>query len=314
MLQVEVDPNSGFCAGVIRAINIAEENLRQGGRLYSLGDIVHNEAELERLGNLGLVPLDRDDLDEVVDARGEKLLIRAHGEPPSTYATARRKGFEIVDCTCSVVLRLQKKIREVWQNICESGDGGQIVIFGRVGHAEVLGLAGQIDGNAVVVENLQSLGESIRAGLIDLHKRIEVFSQTTKDPVEYKELCTWLKEVVMRANDLDEEELLKKALVNIHETICSQVATRHSKLVRFASTHSIIIFVSGRASSNGKVLCELCRSNNIRTYHIHSVQELKEDWFRPDDNVGVCGATSTPKWLLDKTAAHIEKFCLSTDF
>lgn len=310
MLQVDIDPNSGFCAGVIRAITTAEENLAQGGRLYSLGDIVHNDAELERLGKQGLASLDLEDLSEIVGAKGEKLLIRAHGEPPATYSIAGEKGFEIIDCTCPVVLKLQKSIRETWQDIQDRGDGGQIVIFGRVGHAEVLGLAGQIDGNAIVVESIQALGDAIKDGHIDLNKRIEIFSQTTKDPVEYKELCTWLRNAMLRTTGADEESFDNAGMLSVHNTICSQVATRHSKLARFASSHSIIIFVSGKASSNGKVLCNLCRSNNIRTYHIDSVQELNEIWFRPDDHVGVCGATSTPKWLLDDVAAHIEKFCL----
>lgn len=310
MLQVDIDPNSGFCAGVIRAISTAEENLAGGGRLYSLGDIVHNDAELARLGKQGLASLDLEDLAEIVEAKGERLLIRAHGEPPTTYRIAREKGFEIIDCTCPVVLKLQKSIRETWQEIQDRNDQGQIVIFGRVGHAEVLGLAGQIDGEAVVVENIQALSDAIRNGLIDLNKRIDIFSQTTKDPVEFKELCSWLGNAMLKAYGADHDSFDQAGMLNIHNTICSQVATRHSKLARFASTHSIVIFVSGKASSNGKVLCDLCRANNIRTYHIDSVDELREIWFRPDDHVGVCGATSTPKWLLEDVASHIEKFCL----
>ncbi len=309
MLKVDIDPNSGFCAGVIRAITKAEENLSEGGRLYSLGAIVHNDAELGRLSGKGLVTIDKEDLGDIVDASGERLLIRAHGEPPQTYEIAKEKGFRIIDCTCPVVLKLQKSIRETWQRIHYMGGDGQIVIFGRVGHAEVLGLAGQIGGDAIVVEDIKTLTEAIREGRVDPHKPVEIFSQTTKNPTEYRELCNWLRNVMAKACQMDAESFEKQHLLNVHNTICSQVASRHSKLSKFAASHSIIVFVSGKASSNGKVLCELCRANNIRTYHIDSVAELREAWFRPDDNVGVCGATSTPKWLLEDVAAHIENFC-----
>lgn len=308
MLKVDIDPNSGFCAGVIRAISKAEENLSDGGRLYSLGAIVHNDAELGRLTDKGLVTIDKEDLEDIVNASGERLLIRAHGEPPRTYDIAQEKGFRIIDCTCPVVLKLQRSIRETWQRIHSMASDGQIVIFGRVGHAEVLGLAGQIGGDALVVEDIASLAEAVRDGKIDLRRRVEIFSQTTKNPIEYRELCTWLKDMMLKATGMDEESFWGEHKLSIHNTICSQVASRHDKLAAFAAAHSIIIFVSGKASSNGKVLCDLCRANNIRTYHIDSVSELREAWFRPDDNVGVCGATSTPKWLLDDIARQIEIF------
>lgn len=303
MLTVDIDSNSGFCAGVIRAIGKAEEYLKDGDkRLYSLGAIVHNDAELGRLVKQGLVTVDKDDLNEMVDARGEVLLIRAHGEPPQTYRTAESLGFSIIDCTCPVVLRLQEHIRNAYGRMAGKG---QIIIFGKIGHAEVLGLIGQTDGTAIVVENTPMLEESIENGTIRLDIPTEVFSQTTKSPAEYSRLCARLEEEMARYNELSIERFKGRGLLVINETICQQVATRHERLSKFALDHDIIIFVSGKASSNGKVLCDLCKSLNIRTYHIDSVEEIKREWFRADDRVGVCGATSTPKWLLEDVAAHI---------
>lgn len=303
MLTVDIDSNSGFCAGVIRAIGKAEEYLKDGDkRLYSLGAIVHNDAELGRLVKQGLVTVDKDDLNEMVDARGEVLLIRAHGEPPQTYRTAEGLGFSIIDCTCPVVLRLQEHIRNAYGRMAGKG---QIIIFGKIGHAEVLGLIGQTEGTAIVVENTLMLDEFIENGTIRLDIPTEVFSQTTKSPAEYSRLCARLEEEMARYNELSIERFKGRGLLIINETICQQVATRHERLSKFALDHDIIIFVSGKASSNGKVLCDLCKSLNIRTYHIDSVEEIKREWFRADDRVGVCGATSTPKWLLEDVAAHI---------
>ena len=307
MLTVDIDSNSGFCAGVIRAIGKAEEFLKESGedrRLYSLGAIVHNDAELNRLVNQGLVTIDREDLDEMVAAEGEVLLIRAHGEPPQTYRTAESLGFSIIDCTCPVVLKLQESIREAYGRIQAEGKG-QIIIFGKIGHAEVLGLIGQTDGTAIVVENTIMLDEYIKDGRIDLGVRTEVFSQTTKSPAEYSMLCTRLEEEMASYNELSIERFKGRELLHVHNTICIQVAARHERLSKFALDHDIIIFVSGKASSNGKVLCDLCKSMNIRTYHIDSTDEIKREWFRADDRVGVCGATSTPKWLLEDVAEHI---------
>ena len=304
MLTVDIDSNSGFCAGVIRAIGKAEEFLQDGGRLYSLGAIVHNDAELSRLVGQGLVTIDKEDLEEMVDANGETLLIRAHGEPPQTYQTAENLGFKIIDCTCPVVLKLQQRIKNAYERILEGGQG-QIIIFGKPGHAEVLGLVGQTDGNAVVVENIAMLEEAIAAGSIKLDIPTEVFSQTTKSPAEYSRLCARLEEMMAAYSELPIERFKGRHLLNVHDTVCSQVATRHERLSKFALEHDVVIFVSGKASSNGKVLCDLCKSLNIRTYHIDSVGEVKREWFRADDKVGVCGATSTPKWLLEEVADHI---------
>ena len=293
MITVDIVKNSGFCAGVIRAIGKAEEFLKDNNtRLYSLGAIVHNDSELERLMNQGLVTIDKEDLDEMVDAKGEVLLIRAHGEPPQTYEQAESLGFKIIDCTCPVVLKLQQRIREAYRKHLEAGKG-QIVIFGKPGHAEVLGLVGQTDGSAVVVENLPMLEKAAEDGLIKLDVPTDIFSQTTKSPAEYSMLCKRF------------EEMLEGGLLTTHDTVCSQVATRHERLSKFAMEHDIIIFVAGKASSNGKVLRDLCKSLNIRTYHIDSVSEVKREWFRADDRVGICGATSTPKWLLEEVANTI---------
>ena len=308
MLTVDIDSNSGFCAGVIRAIGKAEEFLSEDNpdtrRLYSLGAIVHNEAELARLVARGLVTIDKEDLDEMVEAHGEMLLIRAHGEPPQTYEKAESLGFGIIDCTCPVVLKLQQRIKTAYQSQIAAGKG-QIIIFGKIGHAEVLGLIGQTDGTAIVVENVIMLEDLIEDGTISLSEPTEVFSQTTKSPAEYARLCARLEESMARYNELSVEKFKGRHLLKVHDTICSQVATRHERLSKFALEHDMILFVSGKASSNGKVLCDLCKSLNIRTYHIDSVAEIKREWFRADDKVGVCGATSTPKWLLEEVAAHV---------
>ncbi len=306
-ITVDIDSNSGFCAGVIRAIGKAEEFLDnrkdKETRLFSLGSIVHNDAELKRLEAKGLVCIDRDDLDDMMDAGNETLLIRAHGEPPQTYVKAKAHGFNVIDCTCPVVLRLQKDIREAYERLKERN--GQIVIFGKPGHAEVLGLIGQVDGKAVVIEDMKMMLDAVADGSIDLRRPVEIFSQTTKSPAEYAAVCARLEQMMAEAAELSMERFKGTRLFVSHNTICSQVASRHAKLSAFAIEHDIIIFVSGKASSNGKVLCERCKSLNIRTYHIDSPEELRKEWFRSDDKAGVCGAASTPKWLLEDVAREI---------
>jgi 4-hydroxy-3-methylbut-2-enyl diphosphate reductase len=283
---VEIDRNSGFCKGVIRAIDGAERLLAESGVLYSLGAIVHNEAELARLREKGLITV------ESLDVAPASLLIRAHGEPPQTYRLAREKGFEVVDFTCPVVLNIQKSIREAW---LAGRPDGQIVIFGKIGHAEVLGLVGQVDGKAVVVESLAQLKDAISTGAIDVTRRVDIFSQTTKSPVEYEELCAYLS-----------GRMASEGLLTVHNTICRQVASRHRELADFARAHDVVVFVAGRESSNGKVLSDLCKRVNDRTYNVGSASELDPAWFRPEDSVGVCGATSTPKWLLEDVASAIK--------
>lgn len=293
-IQVEIEKHSGFCGGVIRAIGRAEKFLEEspGRTLYSLGDIVHNEAELRRLGEKGLITVDKDGLMNIPDPSSETLLIRAHGEPPQTYSLAQKLGLTVIDCTCPVVLKLQKSIREAYERVKPAG--GQIVIFGKIGHAEVLGLLGQVSGDAVVIENMPMLLSALEDGSIRTDKPLEIFSQTTKSPVEYSEICKVL-------------ESCPGAGLQVHNTICSQVASRHEELADFALRHDVIVFVSGVSSSNGKVLFDLCKSRNQRTYHISDSSELEPEWFSDGDKVGVCGATSTPGWLLEQVAERI--FC-----
>lgn len=293
-IQVEIEKHSGFCGGVIRAIGRAEKFLEEspGRILYSLGDIVHNEAELRRLGEKGLITVDKDGLMNIPDPSSETLLIRAHGEPPQTYSLAQKLGLTVIDCTCPVVLKLQKSIREAYERVKPAG--GQIVIFGKIGHAEVLGLLGQVSGDAVVIENMPMLLSALEDGSIRTDKPLEIFSQTTKSPVEYSEICKVL-------------ESCPGAGLQVHNTICSQVASRHEELADFALRHDVIVFVSGVSSSNGKVLFDLCKSRNQRTYHISDSSELEPEWFSDGDKVGVCGATSTPGWLLEQVAERI--FC-----
>ena len=305
-LQVEIEKHSGFCGGVIRAIGRAEKFLEEspGRTLYSLGDIVHNEAELRRLGEKGLVTVDKDGLMNIPDPSSETLLIRAHGEPPQTYSSARELGLTVIDCTCPVVLKLQKSIREAYERVKPAG--GQIVIFGKIGHAEVLGLLGQVSGDAVVIENMPMLLSALEDGSIQTDRPLEIFSQTTKSPVEYSEICKVLSETLPHIDSPDGSTGSPSGLT-VHNTICSQVASRHEELADFALRHDVIVFVSGVSSSNGKVLFDLCKSRNQRTYHISDPSELEPEWFSDGDKVGVCGATSTPGWLLEQVAERI--FC-----
>lgn len=289
-LSVETDPRSGFCGGVIRAIGKAEDFLAGGAApLYSLGAIVHNEAELERLGAKGLVTLEGAGMESL--PAGSAVLVRAHGEPPSTYARAARAGLRLIDCTCPVVLRLQRDIREAWERLHADGHHGNLLIFGKIGHAEVLGLVGQTDGGAVVLESMEMLDEALADGRINLAEPVEIFSQTTKNPDEYAALCARLRLLAPR--------------LEVHDTICKQVATRHRELAEFARAHDVILFVAGEASSNGKVLFDLCRSVNPRSYRVGAPAAVRPEWFRPGDRVGVSGATSTPKWLLEAVAGAV---------
>lgn len=288
MLSVEIDSGSGFCGGVIRAITRAEDYLAGHDRLYSLGDIVHNEAELSRLRGHGLVTVES--LSNVPD-KGT-ILIRAHGEPPSTYEAAAAHHLEVIDCSCPVVLQLQKRIRDAYARLHENGLCGQVIIFGRVGHAEVLGLLGQVEGDALVVENPQMLSDALDN--LDFSQPMEVFSQTTKSPKEYAEICGMLRS--------------RGARLTVHDTICAQVATRHEKLAAFAAAHDVILFVSGKTSSNGKVLSDLCRSVNTRTYVVGGIEEINPAWFKDRDRVGICGATSTPKWLLESVGNYLTRW------
>lgn len=297
-MTVEIDKGSGFCGGVIRAISCAEEYLRTHSEpLFSLGSIVHNSAELSRLHAMGMQTINNSFLErhakEGTDGllNGQTMIIRAHGEPPSTYRMAQTAGVTIIDCTCPVVLKLQQRIREADAEISRRNNGGQILIFGKKGHAEVLGLMGQAS-NAIVIPDRESLEKALEEGVIRTDSPIEIFSQTTKDPGEYKQICSLL-------------QARCSAGVKVNDTICRQVSSRQENLKQFARSHSVIVFVSGKESSNGKVLSDLCKNENPRTYNVESSQQLDPEWFRSDDSVGVCGATSTPGWLLDDVASKI---------
>ena len=292
MVKVEIDSRSGFCGGVIRAISQAERFLQDSDHLYSLGAIVHNEAELDRLGAEGLRTVA-----SIPDIpQGETVLIRAHGEPPSTYIAARKRGLTVIDCTCPVVLKLQEHIREAYARLHADGQDGTLIIFGKIGHAEVLGLLGQVGGDALVVENRTMLEDALPR--IDFTQPVEIFSQTTKSPAEYAEICDRVRSLGSR--------------VTVHDTICAQVANRHEHLAAFARAHDLILFVAGESSSNGRVLFDLCRTANPRTWRIGAPADIDPAWIRdaaatsgPDIRVGVCGATSTPKWLLEEVAEAV---------
>lgn len=292
MLKVEIERHSGFCGGVIRAIGRAENFLEDnpGKHLYSLGAIVHNEGELKRLEAKGLETVDLSSLDGLSSPEVQTVLIRAHGEPPSTYSVLRGIGVNVIDCTCPVVLRLQAMIKETYSRL--NPIGGQVIIFGKIGHPEVLGLLGQVDGDAIVIEDMAMLEEAVQKDKIDFGKPLAVFSQTTKSPVEYNQIIESLKS---KAN----------AGLETHDTICSQVAARHKELSDFAASHDAIVFVSGKHSSNGKVLRDLCASVNPRTFNVPGPEEIRPGWFSDGDSVGVCGATSTPRWLLESVSKAI---------
>ncbi len=293
-MRVEIDNESGFCYGVIRAVEKAEHNLSLNNTLYSLGSIVHNNSELERLNKIGLSIID---IEKMKELKNTTVLIRAHGEPPATYKIAEQNNIELIDCTCPVVLKLQDKIRETYKN--KSGDA-QIVIFGKKGHAEVNGLIGQVNSDAIIVDISKKGEETEYIGIdkIDFSKPIHIFSQTTKDPKEFSMVCDAIINKIIETNN-NPDNLI------INNTICTQVARRHSNLIEFAKNHSVIIFVSGKESSNGKVLFDLCKSVNERTYKIESLSQLDRSLLKEDDIIGICGATSTPKWQLEAVAESV---------
>ena len=285
-MRIIIDVHSGCCNGVRKAISVAEDYLDEHGTLYSLGAIVHNDAEIRRLEQKGLRAVGYQDFHSL---KGSTVLIRAHGEPPSTYRLAEASGVSLIDCTCPVVLALQKKIAAKYREL--SSAGGQVIIFGKRGHAEVNGLVGQTDGHAVVVESMEDLEEKLLSGVIDPSRPLALFSQTTKDPEEFAAVAARLRQA---ASGLE-----------VFDTICRNVSSRHKALREFAASCSVIIFVCGRESSNGKVLFELCRSVNPRSYKVESAEEIPAGIFRPDDIVGICGATSTTRWQLEKAASLV---------
>ncbi|HOR39178.1 MAG: 4-hydroxy-3-methylbut-2-enyl diphosphate reductase [Paludibacteraceae bacterium] len=285
MLNIEIDNKSGFCFGVVKAIEKAEEELEKGSTLYCLGDIVHNEEEVERLQRLGLVTVNYEQYNQLHNV---KVLIRAHGEPPSTYETARKNNITLIDATCPVVLKLQSRIKKNYEEL--ASEDGQIVIYGQTGHAEVKGLVGQTDGKAIVIEEEKDLDK------IDFSKKVHLFSQTTKDIEHYHHL---IEEISKR--------MVKKDDFKFSDTICRQVANRIPNIINFAQQNDVILFVGGKQSSNGKVLYEHCKSINPQTYYISDCKQVNELEIQKDKKIGICGATSTPKWLMDCIAKRLEE-------
>ena len=279
-MRIEIDDKSGFCFGVVRAITEAEKALAEGGTVYSLGDIVHNRIEVQRLERLGLQTVTHDEMPRLAGCR---LFIRAHGEPPTTYARARELGIDLIDATCPVVARLQTRVVRAHELMRPTG--GQVVILGKRGHAEVVGLTGQVDAPTIVIEGPQDLDA------IDFARPVYFLSQTTQSIALFERLCD---EMRRRAAD--------PAQVRIEDTICRQVANREEHLAAFARRFDVVIFVCGRKSSNGKVLFEVCRRANAATYNIEEAAELEPQWFAGAASVGICGATSTPKWLMQQVA------------
>ena len=279
---IAIDNNSGFCFGVSSAIRKAEEALMKKNQLYCLGDIVHNESEVDRLSKMGLTTIDHDRFFTLKDAT---VFLRAHGEPPSTYAYARQNSIELIDATCPIVLKLQQRIHS--SNESGKDKGTQIVIYGKKGHAEVNGLAGQADNQAIIID------DPTETDKIDLRRPIELFAQTTKDLDGFHQLANVLK-------SQDKEGSLK-----IHDTICRQVSNRIPGIKEFSRLYSLIIFVSSLKSSNGKMLFDICRIENPNSKFISSIEELDEQWFKDLESVGICGATSTPRKLLDDVASAI---------
>lgn len=281
MIQIEIDSGSGFCFGVTTAISKAEEELSRSDTLYCLGDIVHNGMEVERLHLQGLQTIDHSQLSQLHDV---KVLLRAHGEPPATYATAERNHIEIIDATCPVVLQLQRRIKRQY----DDNPQAQIVIFGKNGHAEVLGLVGQTDGNAIVVENLDD------ASHLCFDRDIYLYSQTTKSLDEFHALIAYIQ-----------AHISPQATFRSFDTICRQVANRMPNIAAFAARHDMILFVSGHKSSNGKVLFNECLRVNANSHHIEQPSEIDLNWLDGVKSIGICGATSTPKWIMEQCRDHI---------
>ena len=282
---VEIDKKSGFCFGVLNAIGKAEESLKSEDMLYSLGHIVHNELEVKRLQEMGLKTINHDEFFQLKDC---KVLIRAHGEPPSTYEYARLNNITLIDATCPVVLKLQQRVKKASEAMNELD--GQVVIFGHQGHAEVTGLVGQTDEKAILIENPEDYQQ------IDLLRPLVVFSQTTKSVDDFKKLNENIKNHAQTNS------------VEFHDTICRQVSNRVPHLQAFASRFELIIFVGGRHSSNAHVLFDVCKKQNERSYFVSSADDLQANWFSGVNTVGVCGATSTPQWLMEKVAGKLKQF------
>ena len=285
MVKIEIDNKSGFCFGVVNAIQKAEEELEKSGILYCLGDIVHNNNEVERLKSKGLITINHTDLKQL---RNVKVLLRAHGEPPETYRIAKENNIEIIDATCPVVLQLQRKIKQSYENT--DPQTGQIVIYGKRGHAEVNGLVGQTHGEAVVIEGLEDFN------LIDFSKQISLYSQTTKSVEGFKKIV----------EEITRKQISGQKLV-YYDTICRQVANRIPNIREFSRQHDLILFVCGKKSSNGRVLFEECCKVNPESKLVSDISEIDTAWFTGKNSIGICGATSTPKWLMEEVYNFIRE-------
>ena len=283
---IEIDNGSGFCFGVTTAISKAEEELNKTGHLYCLGDIVHNSNEVERLNQKGLETSTHDQLRQL---KNVKVLLRAHGEPPETYEIAKQNNIEIIDATCPVVLQLQRRINKSY-NECDGDERPQIVIYGKRGHAEVNGLVGQTQGNALVIENLDEIDK------IDFTRDIYLYSQTTKSLQEFK---TLVEEIEKRING--------NVVFKSYDTICRSVANRIPQIRQFASRHELILFVCGSKSSNGKILFAECHDANPNSHMISNENEIDPSWLEGKHSIGICGATSTPRWLMNQVKNFVEK-------
>lgn len=284
---VEIDNGSGFCFGVTTAIKKAEETLANDEKLYCLGDIVHNGMECERLRGMGLITIDHDEFAQLHDAT---VLLRAHGEPPTTYELAQKNNITIIDATCPVVLALQKRIKKKFSTIDDNSRTTDIVIFGKNGHAEVLGLVGQTNGKAIVIEHADD------AKKLDFSHNIYLYSQTTKSLDEFHQIIEYCQ-----------QHIEEGAIFQSFDTICRQVANRMPNICSFATRHDLILFVCGHKSSNGKVLYKACKEKNPRSYLIAGPDEIQPEWFEGMNSVGICGATSTPTWLMEKCKEKVEK-------
>lgn len=290
-MRITVDQNSGFCWGVVRTIDIAEQELQDAKKLYSLGDIIHNPVEIDRLGKQGLETITYAELESIKDA---KVLIRAHGEPPETFRRAKELGIELIDATCPVVTKVQERIRKFYDK------GYQVVIFGKKDHAEVIGLVGHTNGTAIVIKALEEVNK------LDVTKKTVLFSQTTMDKATFYALRDEIKSRIKAEFEVGSFE---EMAIDFHakDTICGQVSGRDKKLREFAHANDVVIFVAGRKSSNGKVLYEIAKSENPKTYFIEDEKEIQAEWLNGADNVGISGATSTPQWLMDRVKTSIEE-------
>lgn len=292
-MEITIDKNSGYCFGVEYAIQMAEDYLKEDQPLYCLGDIVHNSMEVKRLGDLGLQVITHQELETMHNCR---VLIRAHGEPPSTYELALKNNIELIDASCPVVLKLQNRVKHAYDKINKVG--GQIVIYGQNGHAEVTGITGQTNNEAIIVSNEADLAK------IDFTKPVELFSQTTKSTKGFYHIAELIEEKV-KENFCDNNANSTVAYFEANDSICRQVSNREPQLRKFAAEHDVIIFVSGKKSSNGKALYAVCKEVNTHSFFIESDAELDESWFSGFNTVGICGATSTPNWLMEQVSNAI---------